>query len=76
METAQRFSMRSAPATEQAQLDEAGFVCAEHRHDDGSQMATLRSWAPVGREELFCGFAFRKFRRTRSVAKFRERSAD
>lgn len=32
METAQR----CAPATEQAQLDEAGFVCAEHRHDDGS----------------------------------------
>jgi hypothetical protein len=49
METAQRFSMRSAPATEQAQLDEAGFVCAEHRHDDGSQMATLRSWAPGAR---------------------------
>ena len=52
METAQRCSMRSAPATEQAQLDEAGFVCAEHRHDDGSQMATLRSWAPVGARKV------------------------
>jgi hypothetical protein len=61
METAQRFSMCSAPATEQAQLDEAGFVCAEHRHDDGSQMATLRSWAPGGAKSCFVALRFASF---------------
>ena len=64
METAQR----CAPATEQAQLDEAGFVCAEHRHDDGSPDGLFALVGALGAKTcLWLVSGFRMFRRDRAL---------
>ena len=66
METAQR----CAPATEQAQLDEAGFVCAEHRHDDGSPDGLFALVGALGAKTcLWLDSGFRMFRRDRARAR-------